>query len=62
MVEVVRGLRCPACDTPLSREGSSEGLCPRCLLVLALEDTSAEAEVLFEPAPSVSARSSLVCR
>ena len=42
-------LKCPACDTPLSKEGSSEGLCPSCLLALALDDTSAEAEVLFEP-------------
>ena len=49
MVEVLRDLRCPACDTPLSRECSSEGLCPSCLLALALDDTSAEAEVLFEP-------------
>ena len=44
MVEVVRGLKCAACDTPLSREGSSEGLCPSCLLALALDDTSAEAD------------------
>jgi hypothetical protein len=41
--------QCPACNTPLSREGGSEGLCPGCLLELALDDTSFEAEVLADP-------------
>jgi serine/threonine protein kinase/WD40 repeat protein len=41
--------KCSACNTPLSREGGSEGLCPGCLLELALDDTSFEAEVLQDP-------------
>ena len=31
---------CPACGSVLSREGSSEGLCPGCILELALESPS----------------------
>ncbi len=48
-VEVAKARCCPACNTPLSREGGSEGLCPGCLLELALDDTSFEAEVLADP-------------
>lgn len=42
-------VKCSACNTPLSREGESEGLCPGCLLELALDDTSLEAELLVDP-------------
>ena len=42
-------LHCSACDTPLSHSEGIAGLCPSCLIQLALEDTSVEAEVLFEP-------------
>ena len=31
---------CPACGTDLSSVGGSDGLCPRCLLELALESPS----------------------
>ena len=41
--------KCSACNTPLSQEGDSVGLCPGCLLELALDDTSFEAEVLQDP-------------
>ena len=37
MVEVARGIRCPACDTPLSQSQGIEGLCPSCLLELAMD-------------------------
>jgi hypothetical protein len=49
MVEVQASVQCPACGTSLTREGGSEGLCPGCLLELALEDTALEAEVLVDP-------------
>lgn len=42
-------LECPVCHTPLSQGQGTEGLCPSCLLELALDDTSLEAEVLFDP-------------
>ena len=32
--------QCPACGTALSPEGDSEGLCPGCLLEMALESPS----------------------
>ncbi len=41
-------VQCPTCGVPLSRKGGSEGLCPSCLLSMALDDTSIEAEVLAE--------------
>ena len=40
MVEVERSLECPACGSTLSQEGWSEGLCPGCILELALESPS----------------------
>ena len=47
--------QCPACDTPLSQSQGIEGLCPSCLLELALNDTSLGAEVLVdsEEAPTL---------
>jgi len=42
-------LECSACNTPLSRSRGIEGLCPSCLIELALDDTSLEAEVLVDP-------------
>jgi len=49
MPELAQGTKCSACNTPLSREGDSVGLCPGCLLELALDDTSFEDEVLVDP-------------
>ena len=46
MVELAQGTKCSACNTPLSRSEGIEGLCPSCLIQLALEDTSLEAEAL----------------
>jgi serine/threonine protein kinase/WD40 repeat protein len=48
-VEAQAARKCPACDSPLSRGREIEGLCPSCLIELALEDTSLEAEVLVDP-------------
>ena len=49
MTELAQGTKCSACNTPLTREGDSVGLCPGCLLELALDDTSMEAEALLDP-------------
>ena len=49
MVEVQVASRCSACGTDVSRERWSAGLCPGCLIDLALDDTSLEAELLIEP-------------
>ncbi|MEJ2085763.1 MAG: serine/threonine-protein kinase [Acidobacteriota bacterium] len=38
--------RCPDCGTALSSDGDSQGLCPSCLLELALESPTLLAEVL----------------
>ena len=40
MVKVQAPASCPACGTPLSQEGRSEGLCPACVFELALESPS----------------------
>lgn len=40
MRQVATDLKCPACGTPLSKEGRSAGLCPGCILELALESPS----------------------
>ena len=55
MVEVQTAIQCPACGTELSRERWSGGLCPGCLLELALDNTSLEAELLAgaEEAPTL---------
>ena len=45
MVEVQAAQRCPSCGTELSRERWSKGLCPACLIELALDDTALEAEL-----------------
>ena len=49
MVELAKQVKCPACNTPLSDEGDSVGLCPGCLFELALDNTALEAELLAEP-------------
>ena len=38
-------LECPVCHTPLSRSQVIEGLCPSCLLALALESPTLLAEL-----------------
>jgi hypothetical protein len=40
---------CPDCGTELSREPWAAGLCPHCLVELALEEPSAVAEELDDP-------------
>ena len=40
---------CPDCGTELSREPWAAGLCPHCLVELALGDTSLEAKLLVDP-------------
>jgi serine/threonine protein kinase/WD40 repeat protein len=49
---------CPDCGTELSREPWAAGLCPHCLVELALEGTSLEAELLADPreAPTLQFR------
>jgi serine/threonine protein kinase len=49
MAELKTSVQCPACGTELSREQGSEGLCPACLIELALDDTALEAELLVDP-------------
>ena len=44
MVKVQTPAQCPACGTPLSQEGSSEGLCPACVFELALDSPSLASE------------------
>ncbi|MGH9391064.1 MAG: protein kinase domain-containing protein, partial [Vicinamibacteria bacterium] len=39
---------CPDCGTPLPEDAALLGLCPQCLLSMALEDSSLEDEVLEE--------------
>ena len=48
IVKSKAALKCLACDTPLSRNRGIEGLCPGCLIELALDDTALEAELLVE--------------
>jgi len=48
MVEVEASVACPACGTDVSQERWSAGLCPACLIELALDDTSLEAELEVE--------------
>ncbi|MEJ2085483.1 MAG: serine/threonine-protein kinase, partial [Acidobacteriota bacterium] len=45
MSEVATDLHCPACGAALSKEGRSAGLCPGCILELALESPSLMAEL-----------------
>ncbi len=45
--------QCPACGTPLSRERWSAGLCPSCVLSLALRDSGVEAELDAGEAPTL---------
>ncbi|MEJ2084596.1 MAG: protein kinase [Acidobacteriota bacterium] len=40
MSEVATDATCPTCGTPLSRDRRSQGLCPGCILELALESPS----------------------
>ena len=49
MVQIDVTAKCSDCSTALSGEGWSEGLCPACLLELALDNTALEAELLAEP-------------
>jgi len=44
-VDTPSTLKCPACGSELSRDRSSEGLCPACLIELALESPSLLAEL-----------------
>ncbi len=55
VVEANAGTQCPACGTPVSRERWSEGLCPSCVLSLALRDSAVEEELLAgdEEAPTL---------
>ncbi len=45
MDELGVATKCPACGGHLSQEGRSVGLCPGCLLELALESPSLLAEL-----------------
>ena len=39
VVDIEKSRICPDCDTPLSKERWSEGLCPVCVFELALDDS-----------------------
>ncbi len=51
--------RCPACGSDLSSDDSSVGICPGCILELALESPALEAESLADSgeAPTLAFRS-----
>ena len=53
MGEIEATAKCPACGTDVSRERESSGLCPACLIELALEDTGLEAELEPGEAPTL---------
>ena len=53
IVDAQSARKCPACNSELSRSRGIAGLCPSCLIELALDDTSLEAELGPGEAPTL---------